>query len=58
MSSGLQANTPDAEGLEATVEQAVAACSGDIRSTIRALIVANDYLETGVGELMKAVSRA
>jgi hypothetical protein len=40
------------------VEQAVAACSGNIRSTIRALIVANDYLETGLGELMKAVSRA
>jgi hypothetical protein len=29
-----------------------------MRSTIRALIVANDYLETEVGELMKAVSHA
>jgi hypothetical protein len=29
-----------------------------MRATIRALIVANDYLETEVGELMKAVSRA
>ena len=38
------------------MEQAVAACSGDMRSTIRALIVANDYLETEVGQLMKAVS--
>jgi hypothetical protein len=35
-------------------------CAGpcDIRSTIRALIVANEYLETEVGELMKAVSHA
>jgi hypothetical protein len=46
MSSGSQPNTQDADELEAAVEQAVAACSGDLRSTIRALIVANDYLET------------
>jgi hypothetical protein len=58
MSSRPQPNTRDADGLEATVEQAVAACSGDMRSTIRALIVANDFLETEVGELMKAVSHA
>jgi hypothetical protein len=31
---------------------------GDTRSTIRALIVANEYLETEVTELMKAVSHA
>jgi hypothetical protein len=29
-----------------------------MRSTIRALIVANEFLENEVGELMKAVSRA
>ena len=58
MSSGLQPNTQDADELEAAVEQAVAACSGDMRSTIRASIVANDYLETEVSELMKAVSHA
>ena len=28
------------------MDQAIAACGGDLRSTIRALIVANDYLET------------
>jgi hypothetical protein len=52
---------PDPEqddGLEAAVDQAIAACGGDLRSAIRALIVANDYLETEVGELMKAVSHA
>ena len=38
--------------------QAISACGGDLRATIRALIVANDYLETEVGELMKAVSHA
>jgi hypothetical protein len=46
------------DGLETAVDQAIAACGGDLRSTIRTLIVANDYLETEVGELMKAVSHA
>jgi len=44
--------------LEAAVDQAVAACGGDVRATIRALIVANNFLESEVGELMKAVSHA
>jgi hypothetical protein len=58
MSSGSQPNTQDGDGLEAAVDQAIAACGGDLRSTIRALIVANEFLETEVGELMKAVSHA
>ena len=58
MSSGSQPNAQDADELEAAVDQAVAACGGDMRSTIRALIVANDYLESEVSELMKAVSHA
>lgn len=53
-----QSDTEAAEGLEASVDQAIAACGGDARATIRALIVANEYLETEVGELMKAVSHA
>jgi hypothetical protein len=48
----------DDGGLEAAVDEAVDACGGDLRATIRALIVANDFLETEVTELMKAVSRA
>ena len=58
MSSGSQPNTQDADGLEAAVDQAIEACGGNMRSTIRSLIVANEYLENEVGELMKAVSRA
>ena len=58
MSSGSQQNAQDADGLEAAVDQAIAACGGDMRSTIRALIVANEYLESEVSELMKAVSHA
>ena len=48
----------DEAGLEAAVDQAIAACGGDVRATIRALILANDYLENEVAELMKAVSHA
>ena len=55
-STELGAEQPD--GLEAAVDQAISACGGDLRSTIRALIVANEYLEQEVTELMKAVSRA
>ena len=58
MFSSPQPNTNDNDGLEAAVDQAITACGGDMRSTIRALIVANEYLENEVAELMKAVSHA
>jgi len=58
MSSDPQPTPKQDNELEAAVDQAIAACDGDMRAAIRALIVANDYLETEVGELMKAVSRA
>ncbi len=58
MPSGSQPNTEDADELEVAVDQAITACAGDMRSTIRALIVANEFLESEVGELMKAVSTA
>jgi hypothetical protein len=48
MSSGSQPNTRDADELEAAVDQAIATCGGDMRFTIRALIVANEYLESDV----------
>ena len=44
--------------LEAAVEEAIATCDGDMRSAVRALIVANNFLELEVAELMKAVSKA
>ena len=56
--SSSPANAEDDNGLEAAVDQAIVACGGDMRSTIRALIVANQYLEEEAGELMKAVSHA
>jgi hypothetical protein len=58
MSPHSQASSQERDDLEAAVDQAIAACDGDKRSAIRALIVANNYLESEVAELMKAVSHA
>ena len=57
MSSVLKPNEQD-DGLEAAVEQAIAVCDGDMRAAVRALIVANNFLESEISELMKAVSHA
>jgi hypothetical protein len=46
------------DGLEAAVDQAIAACDGDMRAAVRALIVANHFLESEIAELKKAVSHA
>jgi hypothetical protein len=57
-SSSSKPNPEDTDELELAVEQAIAACGGDLRAAIRALILANDFLENEVSELMKAVSHA
>jgi hypothetical protein len=58
MSAHSQANPVKDDELEAAVDQAIAACDGDMRSAVRALVVANNYLESEVSELMKAISHA
>jgi hypothetical protein len=58
MSPDVKPIADDDDGLEAAVDDAIGACDGDLRATIRALIIANDFLETEVAELMKAVSHA
>ena len=58
MPASPQAHLLDESELEAAIESAIAACDGNLRATIRALIVANHFLESEVGELMKAVSHA
>jgi hypothetical protein len=57
MSSVSQPNEQD-DGLEAAVDQAIATCDGDLRAAVRALIVANNFLESEIAELEKAVSHA
>ena len=44
--------------LEAAADEAIAVCRGDIRAALKALIVANEFLESEVSELMKAISHA
>jgi hypothetical protein len=41
-----------AYAIEAAVNQAIAACDGDVRATIRALIIANNLLEQEVAEVI------
>ena len=57
MSSVSKPNEQD-DGLEASVDEAIAACGGDPRAAVRALIVANNFLESEMAELKKAVSHA
>ena len=58
MSSESLPNAQDACELEAAIDNAIAACGGDARATIGALIVANGFLESEIEELRKAVSHA
>jgi hypothetical protein len=44
--------------LDAAADAAIAACGGDLRSTIRSLILANEFLEYEIAELFTAVSKA
>jgi hypothetical protein len=43
--------------LEAAADQAIAACRGDAREAVRALLVAVDFLEAEADELRTKVSR-
>jgi hypothetical protein len=46
---------PDAIRYEQACDQAIAMCDGNLRSTIKALIMANEYLEIELQELQAAV---
>jgi hypothetical protein len=46
----------DFDHYEQACDQAIAMCDGNLRSTIKALIMANEYLENEVQELQAAVS--
>jgi hypothetical protein len=45
------------EILDAAADEAIAACDGDAREAVKALIVANRFLEAELGVLQAAVSR-
>ena len=46
----------DVDQLEAAADQAIAACGGDAREAVKALIVANQFLGTDLEKLRAAVS--
>ena len=46
----------DSNRYEQACDQAIAMCDGNLRSTIKALIMANQYLESELLELQVAIS--
>jgi hypothetical protein len=50
------ASSPDIDHYEQACDQAIAMCDGNLRSTIKALIMANEYLEIELRELQMAAS--
>jgi hypothetical protein len=56
MSAAPENSTPAAGDLETAADQAIAACGGDAREAVKALIVANNFLEARVARLQASVS--
>ena len=54
--SDAAASLPHLDHYEQACDQAIAMCDGNLRSTIKALIMANEYLENELQELQAAVS--
>ena len=48
----------DNDRYEQACDQAVAMCDGNLRSTIKALLMANEFLEAELQELQGLVSKA
>jgi len=53
-----QYKSRDPGPLELATDEAIAACSGNAREAVKALLIANEYLESEICELMQAVSLA
>jgi hypothetical protein len=56
MPSVTQDQPPDPDRLEVAADQAITACGGHARNAVKALIVANEFLEAEVKQLQAAVS--
>jgi hypothetical protein len=48
---------PKPDALEIATDQAIAACDGDLRATVRALIVAIGLLESELNDVCAATSK-
>jgi hypothetical protein len=47
---------PEPDRLEVAADQAIAACGGDARNAVKALLVTTEFLEAQIAELQAAVS--
>lgn len=56
MSGRSEAAAPPPLDLDLAADQAIAACGGDAREAVKALLVANDFLEKKLDELRSSVS--
>ena len=56
MATAPQSSRSQPADLDVTADQAIAACGGDAREAVKALIVANDFLEVQLAELRAKVS--
>jgi hypothetical protein len=43
---------------EAAINEAIAACHGDLRGTLKALLMANEYLENALADAQSALQSA
>jgi hypothetical protein len=53
-SSPETSSQPETSRYEQACDQAIAMCDGNLRSTIKALIMANEYLEAELNDLQAA----
>lgn len=56
MPAAPQPSAPAERDLELAADQAIEACAGNARETVKALLVAVDFLETQLDELRSKVS--
>ncbi|TYO67415.1 hypothetical protein FXV83_05390 [Bradyrhizobium hipponense] len=56
MTATPEPSRPAPDDLDAAADQAIAACAGDARETVKALIIANGFLEAQLEELRASVS--
>jgi hypothetical protein len=52
-----QSNPESDDPLELAADQVIAACDGDVRAAVRALIVANGMLEAELNDVRAATSK-
>ncbi|MCC8962484.1 hypothetical protein H8A95_09210 [Bradyrhizobium sp. Pear76] len=56
MSASPEAAASPTADLDAAADQAIAACGGDAREAVKALLVANDFLEAQLDQVRTKVS--